>query len=208
MILGVVKGHSPIACLYKCDISYLWRVAVPLYLQSFLSVMATRRQPCWLAVSFYVYNAQCLITAYTTSSHNNRNKLQQQEQQSRKPSTKVTQITLAAYSPTTNFCLAGLFTVSNSECNEIYIRGEWPEDFLESVIIPIEKKSGAQECVDFRTTSLVSHASKIVLKILTRKLESKAEPYLGKVSVWFQERLWHKRCYCSNESTMWQKSWT
>ena len=36
-------------------------------------------------------------------------------------------------------------------CNEIYIRGEWPEDFLESIIIPIEKKSGAQECVDFRT---------------------------------------------------------
>ena len=65
-------------------------------------------------------------------------------------------------------------------CNEIYIRGEWPEDFLESIIIPIEKKSGAQECADFRTISLVSHASKIVLKILTRRLESKAKPYLGK----------------------------
>jgi len=35
--------------------------------------------------------------------------------------------------------------------NEIYIRGEWPEDYLESIIIPIEKKSGAQECVDFQT---------------------------------------------------------
>ena len=46
-------------------------------------------------------------------------------------------------------------------CNEIYICGEWPEDFLESIIIPIEKKSGAQECVDFRTISLVSHASKM-----------------------------------------------
>ena len=29
------------------------------------------------------------------------------------------------------------------------ISGEWPRDFLESVIIPIEKKNGAQECVDF-----------------------------------------------------------
>ena len=65
-------------------------------------------------------------------------------------------------------------------CNEIYIRGDWPEDFLESIIIPIQKKSGVQECVDFWTISLVSHASKIVLKILTRRLESKAESYLGR----------------------------
>ena len=57
---------------------------------------------------------------------------------------------------------------------------EWPEDFLESIIIPIEKKSGAQECVDLRMISLISHASKIVLKILTRTLKSKAEPYLGR----------------------------
>ena len=51
---------------------------------------------------------------------------------------------------------------------------------MESIIIPIEKKSGMQECVDFRTVSLVSHASKILSKILTRRLESKAEPYLGR----------------------------
>ena len=44
-------------------------------------------------------------------------------------------------------------------CNEIYIHGEWPEGFLESIIIPVEKKSGAQECVDFRMISLVSHAT-------------------------------------------------
>jgi len=52
--------------------------------------------------------------------------------------------------------------------------------FRESIIIPIEKKSGAQECVDFWTINLVSHASKIVLKILTQRWESKAEPYLGR----------------------------
>ena len=48
------------------------------------------------------------------------------------------------------------------------------------MIIPTHKKHGAQDCIDFRTTSLVSHASKIVLKILTRRLESTAESYLGK----------------------------
>jgi len=58
---------------------------------------------------------------------------------------------------------------------------------MESVIIPIKKKSGAQECVDFRTISLVSHASKIVLKILTRRLESKAEMFLEKDQYGFRK---------------------
>jgi len=64
-------------------------------------------------------------------------------------------------------------------CNEIYLTGEWPDDMMASIVIPIEKKQGAQECVEFRTISLVSHASKILLKILTRRLEAKAETYLG-----------------------------
>ena len=52
-------------------------------------------------------------------------------------------------------------------------------DYLESIIIPIEKKQGAQECVDFRTISLINHASKILLKILTKRLECKAEHFLS-----------------------------
>jgi hypothetical protein len=64
-------------------------------------------------------------------------------------------------------------------CKDIHERGEWPEDYLESIIIPIEKKQGAQECVDFRTISLITHASKIVMKILTYRVESKAESFLG-----------------------------
>jgi len=35
-------------------------------------------------------------------------------------------------------------------CNELYISGEWPVDFLDSVIITIQKKHGIQHCVDFR----------------------------------------------------------
>jgi len=34
-------------------------------------------------------------------------------------------------------------------CNEIYVTDEMPDDFLDSVIIPIEKKRGAQNCIDF-----------------------------------------------------------
>jgi len=63
---------------------------------------------------------------------------------------------------------------------------------LDSVIIPIEKKEkkhGAQDCVDFRTVSLVPHASKIVLNILTHRLESTAELYLGKDQFGFRKSL-------------------
>jgi len=63
-------------------------------------------------------------------------------------------------------------------CCEIYDSGEWPADFLESIMIPIEKKQRAQEYVDFRT---IPHASKIiVLKILTRRMEGKVQQVLGR----------------------------
>jgi len=44
-------------------------------------------------------------------------------------------------------------------CSQIYERGEWPKEFLESIIIPLGKKCGAYDCVDFRTISPVLHAS-------------------------------------------------
>jgi len=53
-----------------------------------------------------------------------------------------------------------------------------PQDFLKAIIIPIEKKNGLQECVDFRTISLIPHASKIVVRVLTRRLESKVDKWI------------------------------
>ena len=50
----------------------------------------------------------------------------------------------------------------------IYTTRVWPADFLQSVLIPLKKKPIATECSDHRTISLVSHASKIVLEILTK----------------------------------------
>jgi len=46
-------------------------------------------------------------------------------------------------------------------CWKIYEEGQWPKDVVESIIIPIEKKVGAEECSDYRTLSLISHPSKI-----------------------------------------------
>jgi len=65
-------------------------------------------------------------------------------------------------------------------CQLIYRDGVWPKDFLQSVMIPIEKKKNAVRCEDFRTISLISHASKVVLRILAKRIESKSEEFLGK----------------------------
>ena len=50
-------------------------------------------------------------------------------------------------------------------CVDIYETGIWPEDFSRSVMIPIPKKARAVDCADYRTITLISHASKILLKI-------------------------------------------
>ena len=60
-------------------------------------------------------------------------------------------------------------------CQDIYATGIWPEDFLQTIIIPVEKKLNAVNCEEFRTISLVSHAAKIVLKILTKRIQAKAD---------------------------------
>jgi hypothetical protein len=71
-------------------------------------------------------------------------------------------------------------------CKEIYEKGIWPEDFTKVVMIPIPKKNNAVECGDHRTISLVSHASKIMLKVLTRRLEAKIESMISRTQFGFR----------------------
>ena len=65
-------------------------------------------------------------------------------------------------------------------CQEMYEKGVWPEDFTKIVMIPIEKKVNAMECEDHRTISLISHAFKIMLKVLTRRIEAKAKDFISR----------------------------
>ena len=48
---------------------------------------------------------------------------------------------------------------------------QWPEDWKRSVFIPIPKKGNAKECSDYHTIALISHASKVMLKILQARLQ-------------------------------------
>ena len=47
----------------------------------------------------------------------------------------------------------------------------WPQDWKRSVFLPIPKKGNAKECSNYRTIALISHASKVVLKILQGRLQ-------------------------------------
>jgi len=56
--------------------------------------------------------------------------------------------------------------VLHSICQQIWKTQQWPQDWKRSVLIPIRKESNAKECSNYSTTSLISHASKIMHKIL------------------------------------------
>ena len=60
-------------------------------------------------------------------------------------------------------------------CQEIYTSGIWPEDYLHSIMVPIKKKPNATRCEDHRTISLITHASKILIRILTKRLQAKTD---------------------------------
>ena len=56
--------------------------------------------------------------------------------------------------------------VLHSICQQIWKTQQWPQDWKRSVFIPIPKKGKAKECSNYHTIVLISHASKVMLKIL------------------------------------------
>ena len=56
--------------------------------------------------------------------------------------------------------------VLHSICKQIWKTQQWPQDWKRSVFISIPKKGNAKECSNYRTTALISQASKVMLKIL------------------------------------------
>ena len=53
--------------------------------------------------------------------------------------------------------------VLHSICQQIWKTQQWPQDWKRSVFIPIPKKGNAEECSNYRTIALISHASKVML---------------------------------------------
>ena len=61
--------------------------------------------------------------------------------------------------------------VLRSIYQQIWKTQQWPQDQKRSIFIPIPKKGNAKECSDYHTVALISHASKVRLKILQARLQ-------------------------------------
>ena len=61
--------------------------------------------------------------------------------------------------------------ILHSIFQQIWKTQQWPQDWKRSVFIPILKKGNAKQCSNYRTIALISHASKVMLKILQARLQ-------------------------------------
>ena len=74
-----------------------------------------------------------------------------------------------------------------SICQKIWKTQQWPQDRKRSVFIPIPKKGNAKECSNYRTIALISHSSKIMLKILQARLQQYMNCELPDVQAGFRK---------------------
>ena len=77
--------------------------------------------------------------------------------------------------------------VLHSICQQIWRTQQWPQDWKRSVFIPIPKKGNAKECSNYLTIALISHASKVMLKILQVRLQQYVNCEIPDVQAWFRK---------------------
>ena len=61
--------------------------------------------------------------------------------------------------------------VLHSTCQELWKTQQWPQDWKRSIFIPVPKKDNTKECSNHHTDAVISHASKVMLKILQVRLQ-------------------------------------
>ena len=77
--------------------------------------------------------------------------------------------------------------VLQSICQQIWKTQQWPKDWKRSVFTPILKKGNAKVCSNYRTIALISHASKVMLKILQARLQQYVNHELPYVQAGFRK---------------------
>ena len=87
-------------------------------------------------------------------------------------------------------------------CNKIWQTGEWPTPWNQSLIINLPKKGNPQQCQNYRTISLISHPSKVMLRILLNRLKPQAEEIIKEEQAGFRagrsttEQIFNLRILC------------
>ena len=77
--------------------------------------------------------------------------------------------------------------VLHSICQQIWIARQWTQDWKRSVFISIPKKGNPKECSNYHTITLISHASKVMLKILQARLQQYVNHELPDVQAGFRK---------------------
>ena len=75
----------------------------------------------------------------------------------------------------------------HSVCQQIWKIQQWPQDWKRSVFIPIPKKGDPKECSNYRIIALISHARKVMLKILQARLQQYANRELLDIQAGFRK---------------------
>ena len=86
--------------------------------------------------------------------------------------------------------------VLHSICQQIWKTQKWLKDWKRSVFIPISKKGNANKCSNFHTIALISHSSKVMLRILQARLQQ--EPRTFRCTGWIQKRQRNQRSNCQH----------
>ena len=77
--------------------------------------------------------------------------------------------------------------VLHSICQQIWKTQQWPQDWKKSVFIPIPKKGNAKQCSNYHTIAVISHASKVMLKILQARVQQYVNRELPDVQAGFRK---------------------
>ena len=77
--------------------------------------------------------------------------------------------------------------VLHSICKQIWKTQQWPQNWKRSVFIPILKKGNAKECSNYHTIAIISHTSKVMLKILQARLQQYVNCEFSDVQVGFRK---------------------
>ena len=72
-------------------------------------------------------------------------------------------------------------------CVAIWETGEWPEEWTFSTFIPLPKKGDLKQCANYSTIALVSHASKILLRIILERIRVKTETEIADEQAGFRQ---------------------
>ena len=77
--------------------------------------------------------------------------------------------------------------VLHSLCQQIWKTQQWPQDWKRLVFLPVPKKGNTKECSNYHTIALISHASKVMLKILQARLQQYVKHELPDVQAGFRK---------------------